>query len=318
MTKLIHYHSVTAAAVPLPANMQVGQLAINHADKAVYILDSASGNVVKVAQFNFGTVKTVNAVAPDGTGAVTLTPTNLGASTVGNSVFTAASADAAQTALGATTVGKAVFTAASQAAATTALGAIPTSAIGAASGVVPLDSSSKISTSYLPDAILGGVNYKGSYNASTNTPTLVAAAAANKGWYYIVTVAGTVTPPSGTALTLTVGDWVISDGTTWTKVDAQDAVLSVAGRTGVITLTTADIASGTFTAQFLGASSGNSLVLTTNSSGVPTWAATVPAANLPVATTSAQGIVQVGSGLTVTAGTIAVDTTNLTLDEGTF
>jgi hypothetical protein len=318
MAKLIHYNSTTASAVPLPANLVVGQIAINHADRKLFIIDSSSGNVVVVGDANYGTVKSVNAQSPNGAGAVTLTPANLGATTVGSALFTAASAGAAQTTLGASTIGATIFGAADAAAVRTAISAVATTQIGAANGVAPLGSDSKLPTSYLPDSILGGVNFQSVYNASTNTPAVPAAASGNKGWYYVTSVAGTYTPGTGSPVPLEVGDWLLSDGTAWSRVDAQDAVTSVAGRTGAIVLGATDIASGTFVAARLGASSGNSLVLTTNSSGTPTWVSALPAANLPVATTSAQGIVQIGSGLTVTSGTIAVDVNNLTLNEGTF
>ncbi len=37
------------------------------------------------------------------------------------------------------------------------------------------------------------------------------------------------------------GDWVIYNGTAWQKIDQTNLVISVAGRTGAVTLTTADI-----------------------------------------------------------------------------
>lgn len=316
--KLIHYHTSTAGLAPLPANMQLGQIAINHNDKTLYVLDSVSGNVVVVGSANFGTVKSVNTVTPNALGAVTLTPTNLGATTVGAAVFTATDAPTARTALGATTIGSTIFTAADATAVITAIGAIPTSQKGAANGVVPLGADTKISSTYLPDSILGGVNYQGTYNASTNTPAIPDAASGNKGWYYVTTVAGTYTPTTGTPVPLGVGDWLLSNGIQWDRVDAQDAVVSVNGKTGAVTIVASDITSGTFAAAQLGATPGNSLVLTTSAGGAPTWASTVPAANLPVATTSARGIMQVGTGLAVTSGTVSVDTSALLIDEGTF
>ena len=65
-------------------------------------------------------------VASGGTGATTAPGAliNLGGTSVGTSVFTAANASAGRTALGGTTVGSAVFTAATQADARTAIGAI--------------------------------------------------------------------------------------------------------------------------------------------------------------------------------------------------
>lgn len=109
---------------------------------------------------------------------------------------------------------------------------------GAASGYCPLDTGSKVPTTYLPDSIVGAVSYKGVWNASTNTPTLLNGSGA-QGEYYKVSVAGT-TALDGIS-DWQVGDWVISDGTVWSKVDNTDLVSSVAGRTGAVTLTQADV-----------------------------------------------------------------------------
>lgn len=122
----------------------------------------------------------------------------------------------------------------------TALGnKIETSARGAANGVASLDATSKIPTSQLPDSVLGGAAYQGTWNASTNTPAIPAATSANKGHYRVVTVAGT-TVVNGVN-DWEIGDWIISNGTAWEKVDNTDAVVSVAGRRGAVTLTLADI-----------------------------------------------------------------------------
>ena len=87
-------------------------------------------------------------------------------------------------------------------------------------------------------ALSGFVNYKGTWNASTNTPTLVSSVG-TKGDYYVVSVTGSTNLNGIT--TWTQADWAIFNGTAWEKVDNTDLVTSVAGRTGAITLTTADI-----------------------------------------------------------------------------
>ncbi len=196
------------------------------------------------------------------------------------------------------------------------IGAVSTTAVNAANGVAPLDSNGKIPSANLPDSILGGVNYQGTFIPGTTT--LAAAASANKGFYYIATANGTYTPPSGTLLTFSTGDWLISNGSSWSVVDSQDAVTSVAGRTGVITLTAADIVSGTFASAQTGASAAANRVLTTDSSNIGTWVATVPTANLPVATAAALGVSSAGTGIVATAGVFSVNTTVLTMDEGTY
>lgn len=66
---------------------------------------------------------------------------------------------------------------------------------------------------------IGALNYKGTWNASTNTPTLVSSVG-TKGDYYVVSVAGS-TNLDGTTL-WGVGDWVVFNGSIWQKVDGGD------------------------------------------------------------------------------------------------
>jgi hypothetical protein len=99
---------------------------------------------------------------------------------------------------------------------------------GIAGGYAPLDSNNKVPLIHINDALLGNVNYKGLWSPSTNTPDLTTVAP--KGNYYICTTAGTRFD-----IDFQIGDWIISEGTTWSKVDNTDAVSSVFGRTGNIT-----------------------------------------------------------------------------------
>lgn len=57
-----------------------------------------------------------------------------------------------------------------------------------------------------------------------------------KGYYYITTVAG-----DRFGLHFDVGDWIISAGGYWSKVDNTDAVVSVNGRTGNVVVTAEDL-----------------------------------------------------------------------------
>lgn len=153
---------------------------------------------------------------------------------------------------------------------------------GAALGVVPLNASTKIDTIYLPDSILGQVEYQGVWNATTNTPAIPAAAPANKGHYYIVNVAGSTSIDG--INDWKVGDWIISDGTTWTKVDNTDAISSFNGRTGAILPIYADYAAfyiqdldsvtteGNFTLNSIRSGSGGFQVRnTTNTQTLGEW-----------------------------------------------
>ena len=92
------------------------------------------------------------------------------------------------------------------------------------------------------NGLIGGSIYKGTWNASTNTPTLTSSVG-TAGNYYIVSVAGTTNLNGITDWQ--VGDWVIYQGTEWEKVDNTDAVVSVNGYTGAVSLTTSDISEGT-------------------------------------------------------------------------
>lgn len=107
------------------------------------------------------------------------------------------------------------------------------SLLAQANGVASLGSDSKIPTSQLPDAVLGALKYQSTWNATTNTPAIPAAAAGNKGWYYVVSVAGTTS--IGGITDWEIGDWLVSNGTAWQKIDNTDQVVSVAGLKGIIT-----------------------------------------------------------------------------------
>jgi hypothetical protein len=80
---------------------------------------------------------------------------------------------------------------------------------------------------------IGALNYKGTWNASTNTPTLVSSVG-TQGDYYVVSVAGT-TNLNGTTL-WGVGDMAIFNGSIWQKADGGDTSLvtglTVTGLTG--------------------------------------------------------------------------------------
>lgn len=122
----------------------------------------------------------------------------------------------------------------------TVSGYIPTSEKGAALGVATLDAGGKVPTSQIP--LQGDLNYQGTWNASTNTPTLTSSTG-TQGYYYVVDVAGSTNLNGITDWQ--IGDWVIFNGSVWQKVDNTDAVTSVNGLVGTVVLTTTNIAEGT-------------------------------------------------------------------------
>jgi hypothetical protein len=130
---------------------------------------------------------------------------------------------------------------ASAAAARTNLGA------GSANGLATLDSGGHLTAAQIPSSIVGALDYQGTWNASTNSPAL-ASSTGTKGFYYKVSVAGTTTLDGISSWSL--GDSVVFDGSTWDKIDGNAAeVLSVAGRSGAVVLSTSDISGTTLAAQ---------------------------------------------------------------------
>lgn len=101
------------------------------------------------------------------------------------------------------------------------LGSLP---INASNGIPQLDVNGKILVSQLPNSVM---EYKGTWNAATNTPTL-ADGTGNQGDVYLCNVAGTVNFGSG-PISFVVGDQVIYSGTIWQKASgATGTVTSVA------------------------------------------------------------------------------------------
>lgn len=132
----------------------------------------------------------------------------------------------------------------------TQVSAVPTSDVGAANGVAPLNASSKIETTYLPDSVLGTLQYQGAWNASTNTPSL-SSGSGTQGHYYVVSAAGT-TSLDGIS-DWEVGDWAVYNGSAWEKIDNSDKVSSVNGATGAVVLDETDVgaAAATHASQHL-------------------------------------------------------------------
>jgi hypothetical protein len=93
-----------------------------------------------------------------------------------------------------------------------------------ANGVPRLDVNGKILVSQLPNSVM---EYKGTWNAATNTPTLVNGTG-NQGDVYLCNVAGTVDFGAG-AIAFVVGDQVIYSGSIWQRASgATGTVTSVA------------------------------------------------------------------------------------------
>jgi hypothetical protein len=138
--------------------------------------------------------------------------------------------------------------------------------------------------------IASGLSYQGTWNASTNTPTLASGVGTN-GHYYIVATAGSTNLDGITDWQ--IGDWLIFNGTNWQKIDQTNLVTSVNGQTGVVTLTYTDV---------------NAIGSITSTDGSVTVSTTSGVADLSVAvaasTTNVIAAVRNTTGATLTKGTV--------------
>jgi hypothetical protein len=123
---------------------------------------------------------------------------------------------------------------------------IPLTQKAANNGVATLDAGGKIPSSQLPNTVM---EFKGNWNASTNTPTL-ADGSGNSGDVYLVNVAGTQNLGSGSQ-TFAIGDWVLYNGTIWEKSINSTDVVSVNGQQGVVVLDADDIDDTSTTHKFV-------------------------------------------------------------------
>lgn len=164
------------------------------------------------------------------------------------------------------------------------------------SGKADLDASGKVPLTQIPESLLGSVNFKSVYNASTNTPALPTVSSSNKGWYYVVSVAGTQQ-----GLNLAVGDWIISNGTSWGKVDNNNNVTNVFGRVGSVTAQAGDYTASQVTNAESNLNKKTAIV--SSDTDYPTSKAVIDyvATSVPDATTTVKGKTKLAGDLGGTA-----------------
>jgi len=104
-------------------------------------------------------------------------------------------------------------------------GVVSSLAFDVAGGVPKLDVNGKILVAQLPNSVM---EYKGVWNAATNSPTLTNGGAFNEGDVYLCNVAGTVNFGAG-PIAFFVGDQAIYSGSIWQRASgATGTVTSVA------------------------------------------------------------------------------------------
>lgn len=142
--------------------------------------------------------------------------------------------------------------------------------------------------------IIGALNYKGTWNASTNTPTLVSSVGF-KGDYYVVSFAGTTNLNGVTDWQ--INDWAVFNGSVWEKIDNTDLVVSVNGQTGVVVLNAANVGAAANTVNILTAG------LATGG-GALTGNVTITVANIPAANVTGLGTMatQNANAVAITGG----------------
>lgn len=141
---------------------------------------------------------------------------------------------------------------------------------------------------------IGALNYKGTWDASTNTPTLTSGVG-TKGDYYVVSVAGS-TNLDGITL-WGVGDWAVFNGTTWQKVDG--------GNTSTVTELTVTTLTGYMYA---------------NNTSPVTASTTIPVANITGAVPNTVNVIA-GTGMTgggALTGNVTLNLANTAVTADTY
>ena len=176
----------------------------------------------------------------------------------------------------------------------TGLGSAALLTAGSANGVATLDGGGTVPTAQLPAAVLGAIKYQGTWNATTNIPTLTSSVG-TQGYYYVVATAGT-TNLDGIA-SWEIGDWAIFGTATWQKIDNTDAVTSVNGFTGTVSIAYADLAGAIPT--WNQNTTGNAATVTTNANLTGGVTSVGNAATVITNANLTGGVTSVGNAATV-------------------
>lgn len=179
------------------------------------------------------------------------------------------------------------------------------SEVGAANGVASLDGSGKVPLSQLPATLM---EFKGNWDPTTNTPTLVDGTGTTGFTYWVSAVfAGPVTGLNDPSMVnFQIGDLVIYNGTTWVLVTPAAGVTSVNGAQGAVTVNAINQLTGDVTA---GPASGSQSVITT----LATVNSNVGSFTLSSITVNAKGLITAASSASTTGSGAVVLATSPTL-----
>jgi hypothetical protein len=153
-------------------------------------------------------------------------------------------------------------------------------------------------------ALTSATIFKGSWDVSTNTPTLSNTLPANvaAGWQYIVSVSGTRDIGNGSTV-WSVGDLVIYDGAKWVRIPSGNNVVSFNTRQGAITLTSGDVTTALGFTPSQATVTSTSVVSANGFAGTVATSTTTPAITI---STSITGILK-GNGTAISAATAGTD-----------
>jgi len=256
-SRILIYGSATPNAEPLASNLESSvngvELALNYEDGKLFYKD-AQGAVQLLAQKGGGgggTVTNVTGVAPitvtngTTTPAISLTGnipntqiTGLGTMSVQNAdavAITGGTASAmTSVSAGLVTGTTSITTPIVNNATTLALqgGGVTGIEVNAQGAFVTKDPTQNLEIAtkqYVDQKTVGGIIYKGLWDAATNTPTLQSGVGF-AGELYVVSVSGTTTLDG--VSNWVKNNWALFDGTEWQQLDAQPSVYSVNGQSG--------------------------------------------------------------------------------------
>ena len=109
-------------------------------------------------------------------------------------------------------------------------------AVGAASGVAPLDASGLVPLEHIN---VSGLAYQGAWDPDTNTPTL-ADGSGTTGNFYKSSGTGSIDFGNG-VITVHPGDWLIYAAGVWQRLPVHEMVTSVNGKLGDVLLSASDV-----------------------------------------------------------------------------